>query len=166
VAVALKHDRPDLEVWAADISEAALETARSNARRLLPDGQNIILAAGDLFAALTGDLPAPAFSLITANPPYVQSGDIAGLAAEVRQEPLLALDGGSDGLDLIRRIITEAPRHLSAGGFLALEADPRQMRAIGSLLQNRGFGNISVRKDLAGLDRVISARYATDGGTP
>jgi release factor glutamine methyltransferase len=166
VAIAIKHQRPGLEVYGSDISGPALETARVNAGTLLPKGQEPAFFPGDLFSALDPKASWRAFSVITANPPYVASGDIAGLAPEVRQEPRAALDGGEDGLNIIRRIVKEAPDYLVPGGGLFLEADPRQMPAIAAMLQNRGYGDISVRKDLAGLDRVISACFAADRGAP
>jgi release factor glutamine methyltransferase len=155
VAVALKHEKPDLELWGSDISPKALDIARTNAERLLPENSIRFLMA-DLFALPSNTGP---FSLIVSNPPYVASAEITGLSREVQREPRLALDGGNDGLDLIRRIINEAPDHLETGGYLLLEADPREMGEIARLLKNRGFGDISLEQDLAGLDRVVSASF-------
>ena len=159
VAVVLKHTMPELEVWATDISAEALEVARANAARLLPPS-SIHFCHGDLFSAL---FPTPhSFHVIVSNPPYVPAAEIAGLAPEVRGEPSLALDGGSDGLDIIERIIGDAPRFLSSGGILLLEADPRQMQRIAALLQQAGgplvgFTDIQTRRDLSGKERVIEA---------
>jgi release factor glutamine methyltransferase len=152
VAIALKHERPALEVYASDISAKALAIAKKNARRLLGSANAIHFLEGDLFDPLL--IPAH-FSLITANPPYVASGEIAALAPEVRGEPLPALDGGPDGLDLIRRIIAEAPAHLLPGGSLLMEADPRQMAAITLILSEKGYRDIRIYQDLSGQDRVI-----------
>ena len=106
---------PEIEVDAADISAAALELARVNvARHGL--GARIRVVESDLFAAL----PA-SYDLILCNPPYVTAKSMAALPAEYRAEPALALAGGKDGMDLIRRIVVEAPRHLSAEGVLVLE---------------------------------------------
>jgi release factor glutamine methyltransferase len=167
VAIALKHTMPELEVWAADISAEALEVARANAERLLP-ADSIHLCHGDLFACEQhstphSPLPTPySFSLIVSNPPYIPTAEIAGLAPEVRGEPLLALDGGDDGLDIIRRIISGAPQFLSSvnssGGILLLEADPRQMERIAALLQQAGFTDIQTRRDLSGAERVIGGK--------
>jgi release factor glutamine methyltransferase len=170
VAVVLKHNLPELEVWAADISAEALEVARANAARLLPP-DSIHFCHGDLFdgeqhsAVSTSQsllstpyspLPTPhSFHLIVSNPPYVPTAEIAGLAPEVRGEPLLALDGGSDGLGVIGRIIRGAPQFLCLGGILLLEADPRQMERIAALLQQAGFAGIQTRRDLSGAERVI-----------
>jgi release factor glutamine methyltransferase len=156
-AVALKYARPELDLWAVDISAKALETAEANAERLLAGRGTIRFLRGDLYAPLPED--SPKFALITANPPYVPSAEIAKLAKEVRNEPRIALDGGEDGLDILRRIIEGAPARLSPGGALLLEADPSQMEKIALMLEARGFGEISIRKDLAGRGRVIAGRF-------
>jgi release factor glutamine methyltransferase len=148
VAIALKKECPALSVKATDISAAALETARKNAARLQAD---VCFAESDLFDRITG-----VFDLIVANPPYIPTGVIASLPAEVRREPRLALDGGEDGLDLIKRIIAEAKRHLKPAGVLLMEASPPQMPAIAELLRVGGYQqDVRVYQDIAGLDRVI-----------
>jgi len=157
VAIAVKHRMPCLEVWATDLSPQALEVAEANAGRLLPQG-HVNFRRGDLFQALR-ELERPTFDLITGNPPYVPAGEIPGLSPEVRAEPLLALDGGDDGLDLIRNIVPQAPGFLFPGGTLMLEADPRQMGEIASLLREAGFTDLQTHPDLSGGERVIQARY-------
>lgn len=159
VAIALKHEgashggaMPCLDVWAVDISEEALEIARHNADSL---GCTITFLQGDLFGPLE-NAGKKLFHLVTANAPYVDSGCMENLAAEVRREPRLALDGGSGGLSVIRRIIGEAPRYLEAGGALLLEADPSQMAAAASLMEERGFRRIETRRDYSGQERVIA----------
>ena len=152
VAVALKHTMPELEMWATDISAEALEVARANAARLLP-ADSIHFCHSDLFGALSSSFP-----LIISNPPYIPTAEIAGLAPEVRGEPLLALDGGDDGLDIIRRIISGAPEFLFPGGILLLEADSRQMGQITALLHQAGFTDIQTHSDLSGKKRVIAAK--------
>jgi release factor glutamine methyltransferase len=153
VAEALKHERPDLILWASDISAGALAVAEANARRLLgPD--KITFVRSDLFKAITGS-----FDLIAANPPYIPAGELESLPREVRGEPVLALDGGEDGLALIRPLIAGARDRLKQGGALFMEADPRQMPAITGILENCGYRNIRIRKDLPGRDRVIGAVY-------
>jgi release factor glutamine methyltransferase len=152
-AIALKHERPETELWATDCSARALELAGKNARRLL-GGSAIRFYRGDLFTALPP--PLPFFSLITANAPYVPSAAISALSPEVRREPRIALDGGKDGLDLIRRIIKDAPRYLEPSGFLLLEADPSQMKTIRGLLEARGFSGVRIITDLSGAGRVIT----------
>jgi len=153
-AIALKKQCPALDVWASDISQNALEIARINAQRL---GCAITFIQSDLFEAFNNSAePMPRFRLISANAPYIASAHIETLAAEVRQEPCLALDGGSDGLDIIRRIIREAPPYLEAGGSLVLEADPSQMEIIALLMKERGFREPELFRDLSGQNRVIA----------
>jgi release factor glutamine methyltransferase len=149
VAIALQHELPFLKVYAADISPKALAMARKNAERLLAG--SICFLEGDLFEPV----PPMRFDLITANPPYVASGAMPFLPREVRLEPPLALDGGEDGLDLIRRIVEGAPAFLRSGGRLIMEADPRQMPAIARMLAKKGYRDIRAHQDLSGLDRAI-----------
>ena len=154
VALALYAERPGVEVWASDISEEALKLAEANAARLFGAPETVRFFLGDLYAAL----PGKRFSLITANAPYVPSGAITGLSREVQKEPKIALDGGKDGLDIIRRIITGAPERLVPGAFLLLEADPSQMPETARLLEQSGFTAVQTTKDLAGRERVIRGR--------
>ena len=158
IAVTLKHQMPELEVWATDISAEALATAKANAVRLLPGGgEGVHFCYGDLYDALPAPTPQSLFSVILSNAPYVPSAEIGGLSPEVRREPLLALDGGDDGLGIIKRIICRAPEFLCPGGVLLLEADPRQMERIAFLLAQAGFAGIQTHKDLSGKERVIGA---------
>jgi len=160
VAIALKHTVPELEVWATDISAEALAVAQANAASLLPP-DSIHFCHGDLFDVGSGERGVGSvYSLIVSNPPYVPTAEIARLAPEVQREPLLALDGGSDGLGIIGRIISGAPQFLCPGGRLLLEADPRQMERIAVLLQQAGFTGIHTRPDLSGRERVIAGKKA------
>jgi release factor glutamine methyltransferase len=157
VAIALKHENPGLELWASDNSGEALETAKTNAARLLTargsgEAEGLRFVESDLFARIPG-----LFHIIVSNPPYVPGGEIESLSPEVRREPRLALDGGLDGLDLIRPLVSAAPEHLYPGGSLFIEADPRQMGAVRALLEERGFKDIQTYRDLSGKERVISA---------
>ena len=154
IAIALKHAMPELEVWAADISAEALAVARTNAARLLPK-DSIHFCHSDLYSSL----PIARCSLLISNPPYIPNAEIDGLSPEVRAEPVLALDGGRDGLDIIRNIIAHAPDFLCSGGALLLEADPRQMETITALLDQAGFTGIHIHKDLSGKERVITGKY-------
>ena len=159
VAISLKHEMPELEVWATDISADALEVAKKNAERLLP-GNKIQFYHGDLYNALLNcSLLIAHYSLITANPPYIPSAEINTLSAEVQNEPRIALDGGESGMDIITRIIEDTPEFLCTGGALLMEADPRQMDNISGLLEKRGFKDIIVYKDFAGSQRVIKGIY-------
>jgi len=160
IAIVLKHTMPELEVWATDISAEALETAQTNATRLLPP-DSIRFLQGDLYDALPPRTPnpEPRTLIIVSNPPYVPTTEIPSLAPEVRMEPALALDGGDDGLDVIRKIVSRAPEFLCKGGSLLLEADPRQMADISSLYKEAGFSDIQTHTDLSGRERVIGGNY-------
>jgi release factor glutamine methyltransferase len=154
VGISIKHERPQTEVYASDISPEALAVARGNAERLLPEeggDRGITFIRGDLLEPFSGG-----FDLIVSNPPYIASGDLASLPREVRREPALALDGGKEGLEIIRRIIRDAQDRINAGGGLFLEADPRQMAEITGILALGGYRNILTYQDLAGQDRVIA----------
>ena len=153
VAISIKNERPHIRVTASDVSPETLQTATLNAARLLEGRQNAVqFIQSDLF----NNIPEK-FDIIVSNPPYIPTGEIDTLSPEVRREPRLALDGGRDGLDLIRKIVSQAPEHLSPGGILLLEASPEQMPAIKTLLEKEHFNKIKIHKDLAGKDRVISA---------
>jgi release factor glutamine methyltransferase len=159
IAIALKHTIPELEVWATDISAEALETAQKNTSRLLPP-DSIYFLQGNLYDALLPVsrllTPDSRFPIIVSNPPYIPSAELSSLSPEVRMEPALALDGGDDGLQIIRKIISRAPEFLCKGGSLLLEADPRQMTAISDLYKEANFSDIQTHKDLSGRERVIS----------
>jgi release factor glutamine methyltransferase len=153
IAAAIKYKIGDIEVHAADISSNALVVAKKNAELLA--GGSINFFQGDLFDAL----PDVLFSLIACNPPYIPTDTIKTLSAEVQKEPSLALDGGSSGLEIIERIIEKAPEYLVKKGILLMEADPRQMEKIKTLLENRGFSEIIIYNDLSGQQRVIGGKY-------
>ncbi len=158
VAITLARERPTSAIAAADVSDDALEVARDNALRL--GAYNVAFFLGDLFAAL----PAGArFDLVTANAPYIAADEIASLQPDVRDhEPRLALDGGADGLDLVRRIVAGAPRALRPAGTLALEVGAGQAPAVASLLAAGPFAAVEVRRDYAGIERVVSGVLTTE----
>lgn len=136
-------------VTLADISPDALAVAGENAGRLLATPWETVRT--DLFSALPGT-----WDIIVSNPPYLTDRWIEEADDEVKREPRLALSGGgADGMDLIRRLVAGAPRHLSPGGTLALECDPRQAEEVLSLLRQSGFSGTSVARDLAGRMRVV-----------
>lgn len=151
IAVALAKQRPDATVFASDISPDALAVARANAER---NAAAITFLEGDLQAPLGEHAP---FDLITANLPYVAAGDIAGLAPEVRAEPLLALDGGPDGLDLVRRLVDAAPALLAPRGALVLEIGAGQAQDTAALCAAAGLTDVRIRRDLGQIERVVSA---------
>jgi len=164
IAVSLKHEMPELEVWASDISAEALQTAKANAQRLLPP-EAIRFLCGNLFEALAASEPcvSSSFSLIVSNPPYIPTAEIKTLSREVQKEPRLALDGGTDGLDVIRTIIAGATDYLCPGGSLLLEAVPGQMESIAGLLEKKGFAGIKTYRDLSGRQRVIGGSCSAEG---
>lgn len=134
----------------ADLSREALEVARVNGVRLLFPGQYSLIQS-DLFSRIMGS-----FDMIVSNPPYLTRTWIDEASEEVRHEPDMALDGkGKDGLSLIRRIIAEAPGHLSNRGRIWIECDYRQIATVKALLLASGFMNVYIKKDLAGKDRVV-----------
>lgn len=155
VAIAFAKERPTWRITAVDLSPDAASVARENVRRA-GVAHHLAILEGDLFAPLP---KGAKFELITANPPYIPSAEIADLDADVRDfEPHLALDGGSDGLQITRRLVSEAKRYLTPGGLLALEGGFDQAPAVAALLAEHGFDEITRRKDLAGIERVLSGR--------
>lgn len=150
VALTLAKLFPQAAVFASDVSPLALEVARANAERL---GLAVTFAEGDLAAPLAAEAP---FSLVAANLPYIPSSEMASLPPEVKSEPALALDGGRDGLDLVRRLVAQAPALLAAGGALALEIGAGQAGAAAELLRAAGLADVRTRRDLGGVERVVS----------
>lgn len=140
----------------SDCSPQALCVAEQNKKRLIQGGDcglpHTELVCSDLFEHIDD-----VFDIIVSNPPYIETTVIRELMPEVKRfEPQLALDGGSDGLAVYRRLIEEAPFHLCEGGMLWLEIGYNQGSSVSALMKNRGFADVRVRKDLAGNDRVIS----------
>jgi release factor glutamine methyltransferase len=160
VAISLGRERPTTRVLAVDISPGALTLAQENALRL--GAVNVGFLLGDLFAPLgaSGRTARARFDLITANPPYIPDEEIPTLQQDVRDfEPKLALAGGPDGLDIVRRIIAEAPAHLEEGGCLAIEVAFGQAPAARDLFEGRGFRSIEIARDLGGVERVVSGIF-------
>ena len=155
IACALASERADLDVVAVDVSPAAAAVARENVRALDLAGRVRVVAA-DLFAGLR-DIRA---DLIVSNPPYLPSALMPELPPEVRiHEPRLALDGGSDGLAVIRRIATAARPYLRPSGALVVEtAGGDQTSAAATLLRAAGWDQVAVRGDLVGIERFVAGR--------
>ena len=149
VALALKQERPDLDVVASDSSPDALAVARANAERL---GLEVEFLVADLLAGIPGPLDA-----VVANPPYVAEGHRGLLAPEILDfEPAEALFGGPDGLAVIRRLVTAA---WDAGAqLLALETGAGQADDVAALVRGAGFPEVDLRADLAGIERVVIGR--------
>jgi release factor glutamine methyltransferase len=157
VAIAFAKARPTWRVTALDVSPDALSVAASNATRAGAVWGMRFLPS-DLFEALA---PEERFELITANPPYIPSGDIAGLEAGIRDfEPHLALDGGEDGLALVRRIVAGAPERLVPRGVLAIEIGADQSERARDLFVQAGLEQVELHRDYGGHLRVVSARKA------
>lgn len=144
-------------VTCSDLSKDALEVADRNAR--LNDCKSVKFTESDMFAAFCGKLGKKKFNLIISNPPYIPPSVIEGLEPEVRDhEPMMALDGGTDGLDFYRIIAQHAPEHLKKGGVLMLEIGFDQKDAVKGLLQETGrFEKIIGLTDLTGKDRIVCA---------
>ncbi len=142
------------KAYLVDIDPEAMAVAAINCRTYAEDGPFFLLCA-DLFAAFH---PAPHFDLIVANPPYVRCGDLPDLPAGIRDyEPVKALDGGEDGLDVLRRLIAEAPIYLNPGGLLAAEIAPDQGDAVMDLMDaTSAFHDTRLDRDLSGHPRVVS----------
>ena len=155
IAVAAAVNLPAARVTAIDVSEAALAVARENAETH-GVANRVTFLHGDLFAPLDGD---QRFDFVVSNPPYVADAEVDELEPEVsRHEPRLALVAGDDGLDVIRRLISEAPAHLNVGGCLMMEISPEQSEPVRDLLvQTSAFSDITVARDLARSDRAVIA---------
>lgn len=151
VALALADELPDATIAAADISEDALAVARTNAERLGVAGR-VSFHRSDLLDQISGT-----FDAIVANLPYVTTAELAELQPEIaRFEPTLALAGGEDGLDLVRRLAADAPARLKPAGLLALEIGAGQAEETERILRENGFVRTEIHNDLAGHGRVVS----------
>ncbi|MBT4501043.1 MAG: peptide chain release factor N(5)-glutamine methyltransferase [Gemmatimonadetes bacterium] len=161
IALALASEHATARLVGIDLSAEALAVARENAERSEMT-ERVEMLCGDLFAPLRERAEQERFDAIVSNPPYVRSGDIAELEAEVREyEPHLALDGGEDGLDCYRRIAREAGEFLEPEGCLFLEVGDGQAEAVSGLLAAEGcFENIETRSDLNDVPRVVTARFS------
>ena len=145
-----KYYMTDLQGIGADVSEEALKVARENGRRL---GVPVTWIQSDLFAKIPEE---EKYDAIVSNPPYIETAVIDTLQEEVRlHDPYIALDGKEDGLYFYRRIISEADKYLKPQGKLMFEIGCDQAEAVEELMKNAGYEQITVKKDLAGLDRVV-----------
>lgn len=156
IAISLALERPKWTIEGWDISEAALHLAQQNAARW--PTENLQFLQGDLLeGAAAADV---AYDTIVANLPYIPSGEIAALAPEVRHDPLLALDGGSDGLVLIRRLVSQAKAVLEPGGWIFLEIGQGQADAVESLFPAPEWEEVASALDFLDIRRFVRARRA------
>jgi release factor glutamine methyltransferase len=154
IALALARKCPSAEVYGTDSSEVAIAYAKENAA--INRIKNATFLRGNLFEPVRR--PAT-FNLIVSNPPYIRKNDIKALQPEIRDwEPVEALDGGEDGLDYYRVIIPEARGFLKKDGFLMLELGIDQSEAVKRIALDAGFMDISLKKDYAGIERILMAK--------
>ncbi len=148
IALAIARERPLADVSAVDLSADALAVARANAKRLGLD--RVRFLHGTWMTPLSGER----FDVIVSNPPYIEASDPHLGQGDLRFEPATALASGADGLDAIREIVADAPRHLNPGGWLLMEHGWNQGPAVRGLLEQAGYAGVFTAPDLEGRDRV------------
>lgn len=158
IGISLCKICPELKVTCSDISEKALSVAKLN-RDQLGCKNKIKFAKGDLLEPFKGKMKNKKFDMIISNPPYIRSDVIPTLQREVKDhEPMMALDGGEDGLDFYKRIINDSSKNLKKGGVLIFEIGHDQKDVIVDIIEETEmFENIIAYKDLAGRDRIVKA---------
>ena len=163
IAISIAKELPYCRVYAVDISEKALDKAIENAERF-GVGDRVIFSQGDLYEAIEHMGLDGEIDIIVSNPPYVSEKDMEQLQPEIKDyEPAQSLYGGENGLDYYRRIIEDAACYLSNNGLLIMELGFGQADNVKDLLEQAGvFSNIEIKKDLAGIDRVIKAAFTPD----
>ena len=147
IALALKHERPDLEVLGADVSHDALALARENAHAL---GLDVTFVHSDLLDGVEGEVDA-----VLSNPPYVAKRDLGTLQPEVIAEPDVAVFGGHDGFEIVRRLV---PASVQRAPLVAIEVGMGMAQTVGAMLREAGAAAIEVQRDLAGIERVVVGR--------
>ena len=153
IAVSIAKYLPNAKVYASDISKKALEMAKTNARNNEVEDK-IEFINSDLFEKIEGK-----FDIIVSNPPYIRTEVIKTLDEEVQKEPMLALDGGKDGLDFYRKIVEEAYSHLKFDSYLCFEIGYDQKEEVTEIVKNaKVYADTYCKKDLYGNDRVIVTR--------
>jgi release factor glutamine methyltransferase len=154
IAISLAKYLSCVTVDALDISPEALAVAQRNA---VDNNVNVNFLQSDLWELL--EAKTPIYDCIVSNPPYIPTGDIAGLQQEVLWEPRIALDGGEDGLDFYRKLASEAPSYLKKGGFLVMEIGYNQAASVEKILQESGHFKVGpVVKDYQTIERIIVGR--------
>lgn len=151
IAISLKKYLNNIEIMASDISDKALMVAKKNASKI---GVDVKFIESDLFNSINGK-----FDLIVSNPPYIKKSVIPSLDKQVRNEPILALAGGEDGLDFYRKISYDAKKFLNNNGYLCFEIGYDQREDVEDILLQNGYINIYSKKDYGGNDRIIICKY-------
>jgi release factor glutamine methyltransferase len=158
ILISMLKLRPDTSGMGLDISPEALKIASENAKNLEVDDRSVFMS-GDLFSPLekiSQNGNGPKFSMIVSNPPYIPTMEILGLDEEVREhDPLIALDGGRDGLDFYRRIIDEAGNYLEKDGYLVMETGYDETEMVMSLMNDRGYREVGSMKDMGNNPRIV-----------
>lgn len=153
IALTLAAERPGWRVTGTDLSRDALSVASRNRARLALE--RVELLAGDRLHPVADRR----FDLVVSNPPYVAAGDRHLERGDLVHEPELALVAGRHGLDVLASLVADAPGHLEAGGWLLLEHGYDQAASVRELLRDRGFADVTSRRDLAGIERVTGGRW-------
>lgn len=159
IGLSVLGERPAWKWWAYEKNPESLAFAKKNHQSILMGTPNYRLVGGDFFETAAEFAP---YDWIVTNPPYISSAEIASLSKEVNQEPRLALDGGQDGLDVIRRLAKMQPL-LSNSGNILMEIAEDQGQAVCDILSQQGFQGIELHKDRAGLDRAVLAKRGPNG---
>ena len=157
VGLSVLHELPfeSAEVWMTDVSEDALHVARANAAGVGRNAVGARFGLGSWYEALPADLQG-SLDAIVSNPPYIATGDPLVGESVLKWEPHNALFAGTDGLDDLRVVVSGAANWLVPGGLLAVEMGFTQAKVVSQLFESAGFKNVSVHKDLAGLDRFVT----------
>lgn len=157
ISTALAVNHKEARITGIEIDPETLAVARRNIERHHVS-ERVDLRLGDLFSPLKSD---ERFQLIVSNPPYIPSREIAELDPTVqRHEPHRALDGGPDGLDILKKIVADAPSHLVSGGWLLMEFSPEQAEPMRAIMSSHGYSEITVLNDLGQSARAICGRWA------
>lgn len=165
ILLSLLMELPQASGTGTDVSADALEVAKENTRRLGLE-KRAELIQSDLFSAdyfeKNSRKKCMEYDMLISNPPYIRTADIDGLMDEVRlHDPRLALDGKADGLYFYEKITEQAGKHLKPGGWLIYEIGCDQAKDVAEIMKKKGFVQIEVKKDLAGLDRIVEGRMLT-----
>ncbi|MCL2178488.1 MAG: peptide chain release factor N(5)-glutamine methyltransferase [Proteobacteria bacterium] len=155
IALSLALERPETDIWATDICPRALSLAQENAHHL-GSPPNLHWCEGHLLSPLA---PCAPLDMVVSNPPYLCAQELQNLQREVGFEPMLALDGGDDGMQLLSKLILQAPLFLAPKGWLLLEIGEHQAEKITQQLLLAGYSEVAIYKDWAGFHRIAQAQF-------